>query len=70
MGHIKRRHLTEAKCVVPPSLALKSIGSFISPLINRGVSNQIETRTIAGIRDTLLPKLISGEIRVPEEAVS
>ncbi len=28
--------------------------------------NEIESRTLAALRDTLLPKLISGELRVPE----
>ncbi len=32
---------------------------------NRVVSNQ-ESRTLAALRDTLLPKLISGEVRVPD----
>ena len=29
-------------------------------------TNESESRTLAELRDTLLPKLISGELRVPE----
>ena len=38
----------------------------IAPLTNRIFSNSIESRTLANLRDTLLPKLISGELRVPD----
>jgi type I restriction enzyme S subunit len=31
-------------------------------------SNQSESRTLAALRDALLPKLLSGELRVPAGA--
>lgn len=34
--------------------------------MNRSDNSQEESRTLAAIRDTLLPKLISGELRVPD----
>ena len=37
----------------------------VSPMLRRIVANIHESRTLAALRDTLLPKLISGEIRVP-----
>ena len=45
--------------------------SIIRSLLSRLEHNIFESRTLAELRDTLLPKLISGEIRVPaaEEAV-
>lgn len=66
MGHIQRHHLTNAKCVVPPVTALTQIEMLLGPLVDRHVSNEIESRTLATLRDTLLPRLISGELRVPE----
>ena len=36
----------------------------VSPMLERIVGNIHESRTLAALRDTLLPKLISGEIRV------
>ena len=35
----------------------------IMPMANIGL---LDTRTLAALRDTLLPKLISGELRVPD----
>ena len=35
----------------------------VRPLFERIVKNQQESRTLAALRDTLLPKLISGELR-------
>lgn len=39
---------------------------MIGPLIARINHGIFESLTLADLRDTLLPKLISGEIRVPE----
>ena len=37
-----------------------------APLFNRISANVLQSRTLAELRDTLLPKLISGELRIPE----
>lgn len=64
MGHIQRYHLSEAKVIVPPPRLLDVMDRHIAPLLQRLISNRIESRTLADLRDTLLPKLISGELRV------
>ena len=66
MGHIQRHHLTAAKCAVPPTDVLLRIGALLEPLVDRKVANELESRNLAELRDTLLPELISGELRVPE----
>ena len=38
------------------------------PLISRIQKNEEESRTLAALRDALLPKLLSGELRVPAAA--
>ena len=72
MGHIQRKHLTQAKAFVPPSDLLQAMDTVLSPLIERIVANNVESRTLATLRDALLPKLMAGEVRVPvaEEATS
>ena len=65
MGHIQRRHLKEASTVCAPSHLLDDMSTVMSPLIEKMVAAEIESRTLAALRDTLLPKLISGELRVP-----
>ncbi len=38
----------------------------MSPLIERLIANRIQSRTLATLRDTLLPKLLSGELSVAD----
>lgn len=66
MGHIKRRHLSEALVTVPPDDELDRMNQTMEPLLQRQLSNDLQSRTLVELRNTLLPKLISGEIRVPE----
>jgi len=51
---------------LPPRDLIEGISGVIEPLHNRRLLNLRESATLAVLRDTLLPKLISGEIRVPE----
>jgi len=64
MGHIQRHHLSEAKVVLPQPALLDAADRRIGPLVDAIVKIRIESRTLASVRDVLLPKLISGEIRV------
>lgn len=66
MGHIQRKHLTQAKVLVPSLGELDEMSETMSPLIDRLVVNNLESRTLAALRDALLPKLLSGELRVKE----
>ncbi|MCC7014877.1 MAG: restriction endonuclease subunit S [Planctomycetes bacterium] len=64
MGHIQRRHLTKAQAVVPSKEVLKRADAIIQPHWRRRVLNSVQMRTLASLRDALLPKLLSGELRV------
>ena len=44
--------------------AMKAFDSLARPLYNRIASNERQSHSLAALRDTLLPKLISGEMRV------
>ncbi len=66
MGHIQRGHLSAAKVLVPPSDLLKEMDRFFAPLIGQIVNLKLESRTLRAIRDTLLPKLVSSELRIPD----
>lgn len=67
MGHIQRAHLDEAKVAVPPAALLEAVGGFLSALVAKKVALLVENRTLTEIRDALLPRLISGELKIPEE---
>jgi type I restriction enzyme S subunit len=65
MGHIQRHHLSNAKIVVPPNhQLLGAMNDHFEPLIESLSKRKVESRTLAALRDALLPKLISGELRV------
>ena len=64
MGHIKREELAKAEVLIPCEKDYKNISSIIQPIFELIISNQIEARKLAALRDELLPKLMSGEIDV------
>lgn len=66
MGHIQRKHLTEAKLALPPPALLAALGKVVGPLLERRVTNSLQGRELGALRDTLLPRLISGKLRLPE----
>ena len=66
MGHIKRQHLSETKAYVPSALLLKEADKIFAPMLSRIVDLGTEIRCLSNMRDTLLPKLISGELRVED----
>lgn len=66
MGHIQRKHLTEARLAVPPTSMLAAFGQLIGPLLDRRIANSLQARELAALRDTLLPRLISGKLRLPK----
>jgi type I restriction enzyme S subunit len=51
----------------PPQKIINSFHEQIRPLFNKIFSNQIQIRKLTQMRDTLLPKLMSGEVRVKVE---
>jgi type I restriction enzyme S subunit len=65
MGHIQRGHLSAAKVLVPPDKLLKEMSRHFAPLLDKTVQSKLSSKNFAAIRDALLPKLISGELRVP-----
>jgi type I restriction enzyme, S subunit len=51
---------------VSPDGIARAFGKFVAPLFARDSRAAGESRTLAALRDTLLPKLISGELRVED----
>jgi type I restriction enzyme S subunit len=53
--------------VIPTNNVANAFSEKIAPLIQKIIVNILQTRRLAEIRDSLLPKLMSGKIRVPIE---
>jgi len=66
MGHIQRKHLTESKLALPPSTLMRALSGIVGPLLERRVVASLQARELASLRDALLPRLISGKLRLPE----
>jgi type I restriction enzyme S subunit len=68
MGHIQRHHLSDAKLAVPSSEMLRAMDRSFRPLVESTWQRAVQSRTLSIMRDTLLPKLISGELRIDNAA--
>jgi type I restriction enzyme, S subunit len=66
---VNRNHLHEELTVLPPMELRQAFAHSVSPLWSQYVTNERESRTLATLRDTLLPKLLSGEFQF-QEAIS
>lgn len=66
MGHIQRRHLAEAFIALPSSTVLEEASKLFTPLLETWLHNAQKARLLQELRDTLLPRLISGKLRLPE----
>jgi type I restriction enzyme S subunit len=53
-----------SKVVFPPVSLLKAFDQRVAAIFHRILVNTEESQTLAALRDTLLPKLTSGEVRV------
>ena len=64
MGHIKRCELETSEVIIPNTPMLRLIDSKISPILNQMINLQVENNRLESIRDSLLPKLMSGELKI------
>ena len=69
MGHIKRGDLEVSEVLIPESSDLEKLNNMIAPIFKAITANRIENRNLATLRDSLLPKLMSGELSVDDVLV-
>ncbi len=53
-------------CVIPNAEVLQRFHEVTEPLLAKVAENQKQAQTLATLRDTLLPRLISGQLRLPK----
>jgi type I restriction enzyme, S subunit len=63
---ISKANFRPIPVVVPPPLIMERFDQLVRPLYTRLVLSERESQTLAALRDTLLPKLIAGELRVKD----
>ena len=62
MGHIKRKELDTAKVKIPIKKEMDKMDRIMQPMLDKYINNKINNETLKQVRDTLLPKLMNGEI--------
>lgn len=65
-NNLKTDVLKRQKFVFPPMAVLAAFDSVVCPLFAKILANEQENQTLAALRDLLLPKLMSGEIRLKD----
>ena len=63
---VTKSHIESVPTVRPGDFVLDYFAGIVEPLDQRQQINRSETRALVSLRDTLLPKLLSGELRIPE----
>ncbi|OFZ15351.1 MAG: hypothetical protein A2X86_17705 [Bdellovibrionales bacterium GWA2_49_15] len=64
MGHIQRKHLSDAKVVVPPDEVMDKLNKIFAPMISKIIENELEARILERIRNIFLPKIVLGELNL------
>ena len=63
---INKKDVENIYILSPENESVIKFGEFAYPLFKQMLKNAIENRTLSTLRDTLLPRLMSGELEVPE----
>lgn len=64
MGHIKREDLARAEVILPTDEEYAKMDAVLAPIFDAIIQNRVENRKLSSIRDSLLPRLMSGELDV------
>jgi type I restriction enzyme S subunit len=62
--HINKNNVNELPIVCPSERVMRSFVETVRPVFDRIRDSCFESRTLVDLRDSLLPKLISGELRI------
>lgn len=66
MPRVSWKDLAAYPVTVPPEPVAARFNLLIQPIFEKMQSNVFQAQTLTGLRDSLLPRLISGQIRLPE----
>ena len=64
--HIGKKDFDSFEVVLPDEATLDAFDSITAPMIEKIVNNRLQNKRLAVLRDTLLPKLMSGELDVSD----
>ena len=67
---IRPESVLDMKTVIPPPALIRAFTDIAKPMFDRINRNTEQSRTLAKLRDTLLPKLLSGELSVADTTLT
>jgi type I restriction enzyme, S subunit len=67
---VNQETLKSMKFTLPSDKSLRDFNSIIEKILVRTYNNLIQSQNLSQIRDSLLPKLMSGKIRIPVEVLT
>ena len=65
--HINKTNVDKTKILIPSKDVMQNYSRIVRQIFDLVIKNSLEVKTLSQIRDVLLPKLMSGKIRVPLE---
>lgn len=65
MQAINNKNINRIKIAIPKENVLEGFNKIVKPMVIKSINIKQQNRTLSQLRDTLLPKLMSGEIRIP-----
>jgi type I restriction enzyme S subunit len=63
---LNRNHVNNLPVVIPPKPIIEAFDSLVMPPMKRQQANDDQSHILATLRDTMLPKLLSGELQITE----
>jgi type I restriction enzyme S subunit len=67
---LNQGNLKSIPCIIPPATVSAAFGSIIEPIFRNIRRLTDENKVLAELRDSLMPRLISGELQIPEEMLT
>ena len=64
---VRSQVVVATKVTLPPATMRDAFGAICGPLLDRMEASKREARALAALRNALLPKLISGELRLRDQ---
>ena len=66
LGHVTADDMKRLLVVRPDARGMEAWNMVAGPLLERSFQNALEARGLGALRDTLLPRLLSGDLRLPD----
>lgn len=70
LGHVTTQDMKRMQVLYPPDSVMQAFSKITSPIYDKILNTDLETRSLVALRDALLPKLMSGEIEIEDVVVN